>query len=819
MPSRRAAVLSKLERGFGAEPLWVRAATAYCIAFLFLLLLQQLSFTAARIPLTISTSSDSLRLTIDDSSFVVSLPAVPTAILFVHSDPALREFQLDGTDSINNFSQDASYIHSIENTPYYRFIAWMRDVGSYSSWRDLQVRSIRSGRVVAGVMEANNSTLLALPTGGSVVSASIERLEVPVQVEVFCGSTQCGMIEVDRNDRFTQVQSLLANGSVGMTQKAFFPHDPVPFIAEVAYLLIQTLIWSLVLLGMLALLHAALLLVPALPSGVQSASARLRELPRRAVGITSRISRTQTVRGLAQLRRLRTDLGGRIGDAWDFSAAALALAALVATVWIALVEYHAEPHILDASAYIFQAKIFASGQLSAPAPVNLGVFQGPFMVADQGRWFAQYAPGTSALLALGLLLHVPWAVEPVLGSFALFGIYKLGRLMFSPLTGLLALFLGALSAFYLFLAASYLSHTIALFFGVYFLLALLSFDRRPRQFPLVVAAICAGSLLLTREISAVLVCGGSTLTLMCLQWRSWWIRRGEIARLAILPFGILAFFALVYLAYNALQTGNPLLLPRTVFYPADRYGFGPGIGFYGEHTVAAGFVNLDQLLTILLIDLFGWPFYLTLAFVPLALLRRPRHLRWDIFCLAVGSLLILALVGYFYHGIYLGPRYLYDALPFLLLLTARGVTALFNALVTLSQRLAPAIQPDRSKAHARNLVVALMVVLTACNVIYFLPRQIALYRNYTGLPITEPLQVTRIYSFHPHQAIIVTGDWFIFNYVLFPLNDPSLSGPTLYAFTAGPSAIQQLEEQYPGRSIYQLVVGPGGAVTFVQLSR
>ena len=798
MPSKLATTPPAQECGVRTPPLWICAATGYSVALLLLLVLQQLSFVAMRIPLTISTSSASLRITVDGSTLGVALPASPTEILFVRTDPALLEFQLDGTDSTNNFSEDISYIHSIENSPYYRFQAWMRDVESYSSWRDIQVRAAPSGRVLASTPVADTSVLLPLPAGNGVVNASIERLEVPVEVVVFCGSKECGTIEVDRNDRFVQVQSLRADGSAGMTQKVYFPHDALPFFAEVIYLLIRTLIWSLLLLGLLVLLHVALLKLP---------------------GTLGRMSSGEASRRLRAAVRKWTGEVARYVDAWDLVAAAVSIVAGAFTVWIALVEYHAEPHILDASAYIFQAKIFASGQLSAPVPANLSAFQGPFMVADQGRWFAQYAPGTSAILALGLLLHIPWLVEPVLGTCALFGIYKMGRLMFSPLEALLALLLGALSAFYLFLAASYLSHTIALFFGVYFLLALLYFDRRPRQRTLVVAAICAGGLLMTREISAVLVCGGSTLFLIGLHYRSWWRRRGEIARLAILPIGILVCFAVLYLAYNAAQTGSPLLTPRAVFNPSDQYGFGQGIGFYGQHTLAAGLVNLDQLLTVLLIDLYGWPFYLTLALIPLAFLRRVRYLEWDLFCLAVASLLILAMVGYFYHGIYLGPRYLYDAVPFLLLLTARGMTALSGAMVSLTGRLSPAIQPARLRSVAGYLVTALVVCLIGCNLLYYLPRQIAIFSNYTGLPITEPLRVTSIYGFHPNKAIVVTGDWYIYNYVLFPLNDPALQGQTLYAFASGSAAIAQLVEQYPGRRIYQLQVSPTGVVTFVEVAR
>ncbi len=115
--------------------------------------------------------------------------------------------------------------------------------------------------------------------------------------------------------------------------------------------------------------------------------------------------------------------------------------------------------------------------------------------------------------------------------------------------------------------------------------------------------------------------------------------------------------------------------PRTLFFAGDHYGFGQGVGFYGQHTLAAGFVNLDQLLVSLATDLYGWPFALTLPFLLIPFLAR-RAVAADVVMLVGAAAMTFAFVGYFYAGIYLGPRYLYEALPFLLILTARGWLAL-----------------------------------------------------------------------------------------------------------------------------------------------
>jgi hypothetical protein len=225
-------------------------------------------------------------------------------------------------------------------------------------------------------------------------------------------------------------------------------------------------------------------------------------------------------------------------------------------------------------------------------------------------------------------------------------------------------------------------------------------------------------------------------------------------------------------------------------------------------------VILDQLLSILLIDLYGWPFYLTLALLPLTFLRRDAGTRWDIFCALMLVLLVGAQAGYFYHGIYLGPRYLFETLPFLLLLTARGVTGLATTLTRVG-RLFGAVRPTRPLAL--GVASALLFVLIACNLFYYSPRQAQIYQSYTGLPISMKVDAATLYRFHPSQAIVLTNNWYIYNYILWPLNDPNLAGETLYAYAPSPEVLEQLHATYPGRTLYMAEVAPNGTVTFVRV--
>jgi len=146
--------------------------------------------------------------------------------------------------------------------------------------------------------------------------------------------------------------------------------------------------------------------------------------------------------------------------------------------------------------------------------------------------------------------------------------------------------------------------------------------------------------------------------------------RKHLQRFAILINGR---FAGVCTLRAPLFAGRELTIG--IFDPRDHCGFGEGIGFHARHTLAAGLANTDELLTLLQFDLFGWPplFAFGLLLVPFLTARAGV---WDY--LAAGGVLafVAAYVGYFYHGIALGPRYYFEAMPWLLLLGGRGVQEL-----------------------------------------------------------------------------------------------------------------------------------------------
>src|SRR5437879_8087390 len=108
---------------------------------------------------------------------------------------------------------------------------------------------------------------------------------------------------------------------------------------------------------------------------------------------------------------------GRALAAWLRPAALplVLVAAGIALVTISVVVFRCRPVMVDEIVQLFQARMFAAGAVKAPPPALPEFFTTQHLIVDEHGWYAQYPPGHSALLALGLWVGAPWIV-PILFS-------------------------------------------------------------------------------------------------------------------------------------------------------------------------------------------------------------------------------------------------------------------------------------------------------------------------------------------------------------------------------------------------------------------
>jgi hypothetical protein len=144
----------------------------------------------------------------------------------------------------------------------------------------------------------------------------------------------------------------------------------------------------------------------------------------------------------------------------------------------------------DEKTYLFQAKLLLGGRLTMPVPDFPRAFWEPFVVEAHGRWSGQYFWAYPALLALGLLIHLP-ALFPALAFMT--AVYFTGLLVEEYAgdrrAGVLAALLLATSPLAFFTAGSLHSATLSMACGT---VALWSINRVARNQSSVGSAVALG---------------------------------------------------------------------------------------------------------------------------------------------------------------------------------------------------------------------------------------------------------------------------------------------------------------------------------------
>jgi hypothetical protein len=712
-----------------------------------------------------------LQVSVDGSTHEVSsaLGGGWSGVQLEQPGPVDREYQIDGSDTTSTSDRDGLFISGlVVGSPLYRFDSWLRDEGTYSRWENFSLVDLDTGAALA-------PGPAPLPTDFRL-DADLGRPEAAARLWLIGANPgESEGLELARDTRNARWIIQRSNGPQSLP-RWFFPEQPMPFFAELLWLLGRSVV------------AAYALAVAALVGGatIRCVSRKFKKTPEQseAIGTASPL--------LA---------GGRegsprfIGLGWTARAVGGLLLAgwLFASGYVTVHAYQQLPHILDAVSYTFQAGLFASGQLALSLPPVTNAFLGPFEVVWNGRIFSQYPPGAPAIYALGKLANVEWLVGPLACVVLVGATAWAARALYGTPTGVTVLVLGVISPFVLFQSGSYLSHPIA---GGLMAAALAAFVAAEQEQPedgmrcYAMTGALLGAGFMAREVAGVLF--AVPLGLRLLAQKRW------TALAHVVAFGLP--FLLAYLLYNQRQTGNPLLLPRALFDASDHFGFGNGVGFHTRHTLAAGLANTDELLTLLQFDLFGWPPLFAFGLLGLPFLLGAAGLGragvWDWMALGGFGAFVIAYIGYFYHGIALGPRYYFEAIPWLLLLGGRGVQTI--------------AQLCRSRAIPAVIVGA----LTLNTVLFYTPAELARRTDLSGLPSGVKLLVGFVQSSPtgpkltgvPDHSLVVTNEWWVYNASLAALNCPRIPDcGVVFALAMTPADVDRLRAQFPDRALLQAV--------------
>ena len=339
----------------------------------------------------------------------------------------------------------------------------------------------------------------------------------------------------------------------------------------------------------------------------------------------------------------------------------------------------------DTVSYLFQAKLFAEGKLSVPAPPEHGFSASPHINVLNGKWYSKYPFGNALMLMFGVFINAPWLIPALATGGALLLLYLFVKEIYGdihPGIALIAAVLALISPATLGMGSTWFSEPVSRFYLSLYLLTLLKTLNCKDDasllarigYPLL-SGFALGYAFNTRPLSAVVfgvVGAGLTLYHLFTQWQD---RQVLFATVKRFGFFFIPFAAMlgVCMSWNAHFTEDPFMFTHTVAQPYDKIGFGVRMEGY-EPNLEQGFIftpawaierTWRHILPSISFNALGWGSYhhnllkeielsamWFIAFVPLIL---PWCLvfipffhgslnRYDVFCIAllVGNLFLYA---------------------------------------------------------------------------------------------------------------------------------------------------------------------------------
>ena len=350
-----------------------------------------------------------------------------------------------------------------------------------------------------------------------------------------------------------------------------------------------------------------------------------------------------------------------------------------------------QPVVGDEFSQRFQARLLSIGRLFARAEAPSEFFSTAETLALDGRWFSQFPIGGPAILSVGVLAGVPFLVNPLLAGVAAAALYRFAAAITDEASARVAAILFALSPFVLAMAGSEMNHVGALAFLSLALAALPTWvaansDAQARNS----AALIGGGIGVAatiRPFDAAVV----GLAIGIFQLRSA-LRSKPLVRSLLAELVVGAIPVLLLLAVNWATVGHPFAFAYDVLNgPEHRPGFHmTPLGF--EHTPRRGLYIISAYLMKLDVGLFAWPVPAVLLVV-LALMLQRRADAWDGLLVGMLALLMLGYAAYWSESYFVGPRFLFTAVPVFVLLTAR----------------LPSILRERARAPVLRAAVVLLV--------------------------------------------------------------------------------------------------------------
>lgn len=276
------------------------------------------------------------------------------------------------------------------------------------------------------------------------------------------------------------------------------------------------------------------------------------------------------------LIRVRMTVQGRL----------LLLSAAAATLSWGYFNYYlgGAPRIIDATAYLLEARTFSQGSFSFEVPSPTASFRGRFLIhtaTDPNRLAAIFPPGYPALLSLGVALRSPFVIGPLLAAGLVVSTYLLTFAVTRRKgDALVAAGFSTICACLRYHTAETMSHGFSALLTTLALFATVESMRSRAVHHQVILGLSLGLLCATRQLNGVVMTVTTVTWLLVMKGHT--LRRISIVVVCMVP-GIA-----LLLAHQHSITGDFFTSPQTRYYdfsdgPPGCFALGLGSGCAYEH--------------------------------------------------------------------------------------------------------------------------------------------------------------------------------------------------------------------------------------------
>ena len=476
----------------------------------------------------------------------------------------------------------------------------------------------------------------------------------------------------------------------------------------------------------------------------------------------------------------------------DRIAILLSLAVIIGAAFIAGSVFENMAHLEDEFAYIWQANTIAGSKLTLPSPNYSSSFLIPFVIDHLGLRFAKYPLGWPVVLSLGIKLGLRDWINPILAGIAVWFVYRLSKRLFNEKVGILSIVLLGTSPLFLIQAGTLLSHIWSLVlvtaFSLFWFDALDADQKNSAWLKGIIAGLCLGLVGLTRPLTMAAIVIPFFIHGMIK------IIRGNKSqrRIIFLIGGSALIVACLHFIWQWALTGSLMTNPYSLWWPYDKYGFGPGYGVIpGGHSLIQGWWNTKHSLHAGLSDLFGWGM-ISWLFLPLGLIKGrksgPVYLLSGIFI----SLVILY-SAYWIGSWLLGPRYYFEALPGLTIISVLGVFGLAGWNIYKGDQ-----KTEQEQRRFRPFfAMGTLTVLIFANLYFYLPSRLQTLRGLYGIERSDlaAFETAQAQDLTPALVIVHSDLWMPYGSLL-ELQSSNLDSPWIFSWSIGPHRDQQLADSY-----------------------